>query len=498
LPDPQTITLLHVSDMQFGRNHRFGTLAAGDPEADFDALYTRLAEDLKRLTRTQALWPRVIIVSGDLAEWGLASEFKDAFEFLDRLATGLDIPRRNVVVVPGNHDVNRKLCESYFSECDGEEKEPVAPYARKWEPYRKHFDEFFAGEGVEFTVAHPWSMWHLDELRLVVAGLNSTMHESHRDEDHYGWVGERQLQWFEEQLEPYVERGWLRIGVVHHNVCRGAMDDDENLRDASDLHARLGSSVNLLLHGHTHEGKTAWLHRRLPVLSTGSAALNAGARPPEVPNQYQVIRIHPDRVERWARRYQPRTKSWAGDTDASGDGSTWHVVDDVRFDAVHATFGSVSAATPRPLAPSRDEKSDAHRVDDFTGRVAEICELRRGGEGRRVTVQRLRAESGHEYLSVYVADDQHVRSFPVAIAPSGITMELTQTFCETVFEPYYWSLDRSVACEIAYSGERAAEELIDWAGARNVVLRSFLELQGIIDFRGYVDRQTARLASDVV
>ena len=498
LPDPQPITLLHVSDMQFGRNHRFGALAAGDPDADVDTLYARLAEDLKRLAHDHGLRPQVIVVSGDLAEWGRASELKDAFEFLARLAADLDVPRRNVVVVPGNHDVNRSLCESYFSECEGEEKEPAAPYARKWDPYRKQFDEFFAGEGVEFTVAHPWNMWELDELRLVVAGLNSTIRESHRDEDHYGWVGERQLRWFEEQLEPHVERGWLRIGVVHHNVCRGAMDDDENLRDASDLETRLGSSINLILHGHTHEGKTAWIHGGLPVLSTGSAALNAGARPPEVPNQYQVIRIHPDRVERWARRYQPRKKSWAGDTDASADGNRWHVVDDVSFDAVHATFGSTSAAKHRPQARSREERSSAGRAPDFTTRVAEICELRHGGEGRRVTVHRLRAESGHEYLHVCVADNEHVRSFPVAIAESGITKELTQTLCETVFEPYYWSLDRSVACEVVYNGERAAEELIDWAGAQNVLLRSFVELQGIIDFRGYVDRQTARLASDVV
>lgn len=43
-----------------------------------------------------------------------------------------------------------------------------------------------------------------------------------------------------------------------------------------------------------------------------------------------------------------------------------------------------------------------------------------------------------------------------------------------MFEPYYWALDRSVRCEIAYGGERAPDELIEWA-ARNVLLRSFVE-----------------------
>ena len=38
----------------------------------------------------------------------------------------------------------------------------------------------------------------------------------------------------------YRSEGWLRLGVVHHNVVRGAVADDENLRDADDLDEILG------------------------------------------------------------------------------------------------------------------------------------------------------------------------------------------------------------------------------------------------------------------
>ena len=121
--------------------------------------------------------------------------------------------------------------------------------------------------------------------------------------------------------------------MVHHNVGRGVVDDDENLKDADDLTARLGSVLNLLLHGHTHEGKTHWLQPWLPVLSTGSAALDATARPDDVPNQYQLIRLHADRIERWTRRYTSRSKRWEGDTGASPKGDRWHIVDAVRLRA---------------------------------------------------------------------------------------------------------------------------------------------------------------------
>src|SRR5947207_1561741 len=43
------VTLLHLSDIQFGRNHRFGNLQAGDPDAKFDTLFSRLSDDLSIL-----------------------------------------------------------------------------------------------------------------------------------------------------------------------------------------------------------------------------------------------------------------------------------------------------------------------------------------------------------------------------------------------------------------------------------------------------------------
>ena len=112
------------------------------------------------------------------------------------------------------------------------------------------------------------------------------------------------------------------LGLVHHNVVRGATGDDENLRDADDLKRILGGSLDLLLHGHTHNGRLEQLGR-LPVLSTGSAALKAEQRPAEVPNQYQCLRLSAAGIDRWTRRYDPGDKRWIGDTRCSPKGDTW-------------------------------------------------------------------------------------------------------------------------------------------------------------------------------
>jgi DNA repair exonuclease SbcCD nuclease subunit len=189
---PESLTLLHISDMQFGRNHRFGQLGLHETsETTFDTLFQRLSDDLALLEK-DSVRPQIIIVSGDLAEIGKKEEFADALELLIQLAERLQIPRERIVIVPGNHDINRKLSEAYFATCEGEGEEPVKPYWPKWKHYGALFQQFYGGiPKLTFTEKEPWTLYELEDLKVVIAGLNSTMAESHRDDSHYGEVGER-------------------------------------------------------------------------------------------------------------------------------------------------------------------------------------------------------------------------------------------------------------------------------------------------------------------
>ncbi len=334
------LTLLHLSDPQFGRNHRFGRTVSSAPDDSFETLVGRLQQDLEILRDKHDLRPDLLAVTGDLAEWGKKQEFEEVFTFLDRTAGFLGLGRDRVLVVPGNHDINRNACEAYFKDCEADDETPREPFWPKFRHYAGFFERFYEGiKGVQFTEAEPWTLFEIQDLRVVVAGLNSTIRESHRDKDHYGWLGETQLRWFAGKLRAYRERGWMRIGLVHHNVQRGAMEDEENLHDTDDLKRILGGEFNLLMHGHTHEGRLHWLSQKLPVLSTGSASVIVDARPKEVPNQYQVIRLYPDRIWYGTRQYAPDQKRWIGDTRSSVDGSQWFQEEEVRFEHVGETFG---------------------------------------------------------------------------------------------------------------------------------------------------------------
>jgi 3',5'-cyclic AMP phosphodiesterase CpdA len=349
------LTILHVSDPQFGAHHLFGGNGLTPADQAQDTLFRRLHDDLAQLEDEQGLLPDLLVVTGDLAERGLRSEFKQVTEFLSALSEAAQIPRRHVAIVPGNHDINRKACEAYFADQESDEAEPVPPYWPKWRKFSAAFADFYADvDGVTFTPDEPWTLFEMPELSVVVAGMNSTIAESHRDADHYGWVGEHQLRWFADRLGGYRARGWLRLAAVHHNVVRGAAADDENLRDADDLDRLIGQPAlaNLVLHGHTHDGRLHRLPSGLAVLSTGSAAVDTAARPAEVPNQYQLITVRRDGFTRHARQYALGQRRWIGDTRISPSGSDWRVQQKHELTNIDKVFSA---------RPSRRRSRAGHR-----------------------------------------------------------------------------------------------------------------------------------------
>ncbi|MBE1488937.1 eIF2A-related protein [Plantactinospora soyae] len=504
----ERLTVLHVSDPQFGRHHLFGGNGQTPADQTYDTLHTRLHQDLTGLAEQHGLLPDLLLVTGDLAEWGLGSEFVQVTEFLAALSEAAELPRDRVVIVPGNHDVNRKSCEGYFISEEGEERVPVPPYFPKWKQFTAAFEDFYADvPGVSFTPDEPWTLFEVPGLAVVVAGLNSTMAESHRDADHYGWVGETQLRWFADRLADYRSRGWLRLAAVHHNVVRGAVDDEENLRDADDLDRILGEPglVNLLLHGHTHDGRLHRLPSGLVALSTGSAAVDADARPAEVPNQYQLVTIGRTGFTRYARQYAVGQRRWIGDTRISRTGSDWRQHQPYELTNVDASLPAGGSVEDQPESGPRGVElgdvavsADLHGYDpgrsddDFLGRVLEATRVRLP----RATVV---ARPGANYLRVSnpLPDGDGVEQWAVGVLDGPPTAEVIAHFAGTVHATFA-AADLKARSELVHPGPPAPKELVGLARRQGVHLRNFVAYQGLLDLGPLLDRQAARLVGDKV
>jgi hypothetical protein len=64
MTEPNPVTILHLSDIQFGHKHRFGRLAQGDPDAPFDTL---LGADLRGANVAGAVFRRTKLIGAKLA-----------------------------------------------------------------------------------------------------------------------------------------------------------------------------------------------------------------------------------------------------------------------------------------------------------------------------------------------------------------------------------------------------------------------------------------------
>src|SRR5688572_12479328 len=98
--------LLHLADIHF----RYPDCAT--PQLDPDRPFrTRLIQDAREQVRKLGRPIDAILVCGDIAFKGAQEEYTAALEWLRELAVATQCLVERILVVPGNHDVDRKCVE---------------------------------------------------------------------------------------------------------------------------------------------------------------------------------------------------------------------------------------------------------------------------------------------------------------------------------------------------------------------------------------------------
>lgn len=155
--------------------------------------------------------PDLVVFTGDLTEHGRPDEFEQGFRFLAEVADAVRLPRHRVVVVPGVRDVNLLACRAYFTQEEAWGRVPTHPHWPKWGPFAAAFEEFYGGR-FGFTPDEPWTLFDHPDLRLAVAGVNSTIEVTHERDD--AEPGDRQVERFQELFRERRRRGWWRVSAV--------------------------------------------------------------------------------------------------------------------------------------------------------------------------------------------------------------------------------------------------------------------------------------------
>ena len=206
----------------------------------------------RALVEVNDLAPDVVVVTGDLTSMGYRQEFREAREYIDRLACP------QVLVVPGNHDSRN------------------VGYA--------HFERLFTTRD---TV--------LRKNGVTLVGVDST--EPDLD---YGRIGRHRYPWIR---EAFMEcPGDFKIFLLHHHLLPIPSTGRERniVNDAGDvLEVLVECGVELVLSGHKHV-PYAWRLENMFVVNAGTVStlrLRGDTKP-----CYNVIEILGDHVK-VSRRY---------------------------------------------------------------------------------------------------------------------------------------------------------------------------------------------------
>jgi 3',5'-cyclic AMP phosphodiesterase CpdA len=295
------LCILHLSDIHYGKYHRFSAPVGPDGSRLSDRGIPTLLESLQSDWKsTVAGCPVVVAVTGDLAQDAKQDEIDAARTFLEDLTNGPvlgePVQRDRLFVVPGNHDVifDEKIKE------------------RRWQPYCSFYHDFFRRE-TSARVPEDLNRVHdrSKDLGIIVVELNSCVHIVKDSPDEMrGQIDRGSIAAVEEQLKK-IKRSALdhsvRIALIHHHVVLlPALLEANRGYDAvlygNDLLRILRRyRFHLVLHGHKHyphvfsyDPASAWVKARTPpmlIVAGGSVASTQFPVPDIGSNTYNRIMV---------------------------------------------------------------------------------------------------------------------------------------------------------------------------------------------------------------
>ncbi|NEQ82686.1 MAG: NACHT domain-containing protein [Moorea sp. SIO2I5] len=326
-PDPpkfiaiQTIYILHLSDLHITTPEQ-ATLWSN-----------QLAQDLTQDLQIPHL--DALILSGDIANYSTPQEYQAAQQFLDNFCQDFPLDPKQIVLVPGNHDLNWKLSKDayeflYRENYNGELKEghyievneeligvrDEAKYQQRF----AHFSQFYQAiktEPYPLDYDQQGIIHHLPEQNLLILGLNSAWQLDHHFKDrasiHPGALSKALTQ-----IRRNKDYGnCLKIAVWHHPLNS---DGSDRITDQGFMEQLAVAEFRLFLHGHIHKAQASVFPydlsrdgRKLHGICAGTFSAPTFELRSAYPWQYNLLKINDNQLTVSTRRREEENGAWKPD-----------------------------------------------------------------------------------------------------------------------------------------------------------------------------------------
>ncbi|NEP21837.1 HEAT repeat domain-containing protein [Moorena sp. SIO3I6] len=321
-PKPtQTMYILHLSDLHITTPEQ-ATLWSN-----------QLAQDLIQDLQIPHL--DALILSGDIANYSTPDEYQAAQQFLDNLRQDFSLDSKQIVLVPGNHDLNWELAKRGYQlldleDYDGELKE--GHYIKgedvirvrdeaKYQQRFAHFSQFY-----QAIKAQPYPLDYdqqaiidyFPEQNLLILGLNSAWELDRYFRDrasiHSGALSNALTE-----IRRNPDYGnCLKIAVWHHALNSAGSD---RITDQGFMEQLAQAGFRFFLHGHIHKAETSLFRydlsptgRKLDQIGAGTFGAPTRELIPGYPWQYNLLKVKDNQLTVYTRRREEINGAWKPDS----------------------------------------------------------------------------------------------------------------------------------------------------------------------------------------
>lgn len=263
----KTISWLHISDIHFNFKKDWSD------DTSRDKLLTHFTEFF---SKNEELKPDFIFCTGDIAygetsAHSLEDQYQNAESFFLELLKisgkdGESLGKDRLYMVPGNHDVNRKVinadAQTTMINWAGDSAKHIQTINQRFNDRTNEFKDalkrlaeydnfvrrFLPHQIDDSGRLHYSSVLEVNEVKVGISGFNSAWSCSGPEDDRNIWLA---AEWQLNKSHMDLKDADIKIGLIHHPI------DWLNTSDRDVCNKRISSEFDFWLHGHSH---SAWVN----------------------------------------------------------------------------------------------------------------------------------------------------------------------------------------------------------------------------------------------
>ncbi len=235
--------IVFISDIHYCKDEEHSQFKKNDD----NEYYQKWENCIAGIEKNDDVKIKYLVISGDLVETAKRKEYEIIGNILNRFCKKFKILKENVLLIPGNHDINRSNLEVYCDKNNIEEVDAATCYEEKLDNYIDFYKKFKGKENFDASKAILDSI-EIKEEEVLILGLNSLVKESFSV--HRGYVDMKKL---DNEIDDYVKKNKTIFVVAHHSFTTTRDRELATIENADSLKESLSiKNIFTFIYGHHH------------------------------------------------------------------------------------------------------------------------------------------------------------------------------------------------------------------------------------------------------